>query len=667
MIKIDNITLRNLFEQVQKNKEDIAAHYNVDRVLADFGIKIIGQVTSAVYLPDPATFTGDYGNAYAVGTSEPYSFYIWTRADANAGYPNDYWFNIGPLAIVGPQGPQGLTGATGPKGDNTKWYFGNSFPGGAVEGDFLLSSNGNVYYLNGDGAQILAINIKGPQGVQGIQGIQGPQGPTGETGPQGPRGDSGGFINILGIVVSADSLPMPTQLNDLTKAYLVGSAAPYDLYIQIGINSESAVWFNAGPLNVATMVTVGGEFQNIWDADTKVGFDDYAPLYSNATPGQPGVIRVGEGLRNTTTGAGHKVTSVSFVDNSRLNEQAGNSTIPPSKIAYAVKQSLINPDLSTELPANWSTNDKRTAQNTLGFLSGEGAPTITTEGYVGQIYTDITNGNQYMCFALGLKGEGSPQGVVTSDCIYQLYADTLNQRMYISDSKADRTKWGYTPSTIPYTDEQTYSWADIFRNPAPVGYDKVITVNKIVGDGSGAGEEITLGSEDRCIDFRIGGGLGFRMEGLTKSGIDYVALKPYPFNNSRVDKTDLGTAEYPFRNLHLSGNVLLNGQPMPHVYKHLLTFDYWGPDTQSLGTYQTYVVVLSTSPDLIERPDIHSDTMTNFENKVFAVDTTYRPLIDRAQTPLIPLSLDEDKYLKFLVKVILEICMIFNIYMSRYW
>lgn len=33
MITVNNKQFRNLEEQVQKNKEDIAAHYEVDRVL----------------------------------------------------------------------------------------------------------------------------------------------------------------------------------------------------------------------------------------------------------------------------------------------------------------------------------------------------------------------------------------------------------------------------------------------------------------------------------------------------------------------------------------------------------------------------------------------------------------------------------------------------------
>lgn len=62
----------------------------------------------------------------------------------------------------------------------------------------------------------------------------------------------------------------PASLGNMTKAYLVGSAVPYDLYIQVGESSATAQWLNTGPLNVSTLVSVAGQYVNIWDADTKV-------------------------------------------------------------------------------------------------------------------------------------------------------------------------------------------------------------------------------------------------------------------------------------------------------------------------------------------------------------------------------------------------------------
>ena len=65
MIQIGNNYYRNLEEQVQKNKEDIARHWQIDRVLADFGIRIVGTAGS---FNDIKNIQGkEYGDAYAVG------------------------------------------------------------------------------------------------------------------------------------------------------------------------------------------------------------------------------------------------------------------------------------------------------------------------------------------------------------------------------------------------------------------------------------------------------------------------------------------------------------------------------------------------------------------------------------------------------------------------
>lgn len=172
----DGVEYRNLVAQVKENQENIAAHYNIDRVLADFGIRIIGQVATAEDLPDPATFEGDYGDAYAVGSAAPYDFYIWTRADEEAGYPNDYWFDIGQLAIVGPQGPVGPEGPIGPKGEATVIHNGTNAPARnsamktVPNGDFYINTNTGDLYKKANNTWTKLSNIKGPQGLQGPQG-----------------------------------------------------------------------------------------------------------------------------------------------------------------------------------------------------------------------------------------------------------------------------------------------------------------------------------------------------------------------------------------------------------------------------------------------------------------------------------------------------------------
>ena len=126
MISIDNVEYRNLEEQVRKNKEDIAAHYNMDRVLADFGIHVLGRVDSYEELLKVPTENLVYGDAYAVGelvdsgVQTPFVFYIWSRPDLNAGQEEPYWFDIGELAIVGPQGPIGERGPQGERGEGSR-------------------------------------------------------------------------------------------------------------------------------------------------------------------------------------------------------------------------------------------------------------------------------------------------------------------------------------------------------------------------------------------------------------------------------------------------------------------------------------------------------------------------------------------------------------------
>lgn len=245
MIKIGNIDYRNLEEQVQKNKEDIANHYNVDRVLADFGIKIIGQVSSFDQIRDRVG--ENYGDAYAVGTQPPYTFYIWTRADIEAGQPDDYWFDIGALAIIGPQGPQGSVGPAGPQGTRgSLWYKGNGTPsnGSYNVGDmYLNTTNGDVYRYEGS-QWIYSGNIRGPQGLKGDTGAQGPQGIPGQQGSQGPKGDAGQSFTIVGKLSSVDQLPAPTTQNR-TKGYLVGNDTDgYDLYVVIG--DTELLWDNVG-------------------------------------------------------------------------------------------------------------------------------------------------------------------------------------------------------------------------------------------------------------------------------------------------------------------------------------------------------------------------------------------------------------------------------------
>lgn len=283
MLRFDGKEFRNLEEQVLKNKEDIARHWDVDRVLADFGIKMLGRFDS---YDDIKYFDEgeNYGNAYLIGTEEPYDVYVWTRPDENAGQSVAYWLDIGPISLVGPQGPQGERGKTG-----TTWFSAmdlvkmRELTGVSVNDYVLLTGQQylgvilKITAINPEGnptSWTTVTNIRGAQGPQGKQGIQGPTGLTGATGPQGPQGpkgetgDVGGLVNIAGILDNINQLPKPESLQNPTIAYLVGPNK--NLYIQVGATPEVAEWVDTGAFNAATLVTVNGVGQNVWDADTKL-------------------------------------------------------------------------------------------------------------------------------------------------------------------------------------------------------------------------------------------------------------------------------------------------------------------------------------------------------------------------------------------------------------
>ena len=268
MITIDGKILRNLEEQVLKNQQDITNIKSLGQ-LYSFDIKVVGQVTDVIDLPNPETYQGEFGDAYLVGTTLPYDFYIYTRP--NQFNPANFWLNIGPFPLAGPQGETGPQGPKGETGRGNSWSVSTNDPASTenrINGDQHLNSiTGAVFSLT-NGVWANTGNIRGPQGAQGIQGIQGPVGPIGPQGPKGDTGDVGGFINIAGIVETVDQLPTPESLGNLTIAYLVGTASPYTLYIQVGSTSAAAIWQNMGALNVATYVTVDGVYQNVLEMNT---------------------------------------------------------------------------------------------------------------------------------------------------------------------------------------------------------------------------------------------------------------------------------------------------------------------------------------------------------------------------------------------------------------
>lgn len=247
MITVGDKQLRNLQEQVEKNKQDILYILTEEGTLNAFGIKVVGEDTTTAALPDPTTYTGDFGDAYAIGTKAPYNLYIFTRP--NGTHPNPYWFNIGKFPMPGPKGDKGDTGATGAKGET------------GAKGD------------------------TGAQGLQGATGATGPKGATGPIGPQGPQGMQGPVgpaFNVQGTLTSTAQLPTPTaEMQDKGYCYRIpDSAGVPHIWIVQGANEVGPFsWVDIGVAGIQGQQGPAGEGintltdLNLTLGDTTVAYD----------------------------------------------------------------------------------------------------------------------------------------------------------------------------------------------------------------------------------------------------------------------------------------------------------------------------------------------------------------------------------------------------------
>lgn len=248
MITINDRTYRNLQEQVLKNQADIADFVNTTEILGKFGIRVVGTVPTADLLPDPATFKGEYGDAITVGTSYPYTYYIFTRPNTTLGEVENRWLDIGTFPLPGPEGPQGPKGDIGPTGDSTEWHYSLSLvePPASLGKyhDYFLTYLGEVWYKVGDTEWVdTGISLRGVEGPRGPQGPTGLTGPMGPQGPEGPKGETGSVATIVATLSSVDDLPEAGTI-DHTWAYLVGTQSPYTIYVQVGL--DNVVWQPVG-------------------------------------------------------------------------------------------------------------------------------------------------------------------------------------------------------------------------------------------------------------------------------------------------------------------------------------------------------------------------------------------------------------------------------------
>ena len=249
MLKFGNQEFRNLEEQVKKNKDDIQDFKDGNQTIAEFGITVVGIVSTAADIPA----VGDnYGDAYLVGNKAPYDMRVWTRDVANN---TARWVDLGQFPLAGPQGERGPIGSV--------ITYGNGEP-------INPPSNEYEYYINAvTGYWYVPVSVTsgyiwqqsftmkgyrgeiGPQGLQGPQGSVGPvgpQGPIGPVGPVGPRGEVGPAFNVQGTLASSSNLPTPTaEMQDKGYAYIIpDNEGSKHIWVIQGPDSGPFSWVDIG-------------------------------------------------------------------------------------------------------------------------------------------------------------------------------------------------------------------------------------------------------------------------------------------------------------------------------------------------------------------------------------------------------------------------------------
>ena len=217
--------------QIEKNRQDIEAIINDAVAFNYIGMKVVGQVNTADELPKKADYEVwpfDYGDAFAVGTTDPYNYYLWTRAFG--AHLSDHWFNIG--IFPGPStvpGPKGDTGETGPAPNLTIGTVTSTLsqPQVTIEG---TSPN-------------YTLNFKLQKGDKGDPGTNGRNGVDGKNGKDGTNAI---IYTVKGAVDTVSQLPVATSVSTDTAYLVKDGSLLYGIMVQNGTN----IWYNYGSTRV---------------------------------------------------------------------------------------------------------------------------------------------------------------------------------------------------------------------------------------------------------------------------------------------------------------------------------------------------------------------------------------------------------------------------------
>lgn len=238
--------LLNPLDAIERNKQDIQDFKDANQTIAEFGITVVGILSSADQLPA----SGDnFGDAYLIGTETPYDMRVWTR---NIPEQRAMWVDLGAFPLQGPQGPKGDKGS--------QIYSGNGLPTiTGQEGDIYINTATGILYQYEGTEWKEKFSIKGPMGPRGLQGLQGIQGPKGEMGPIGPmgprgfkgdKGDYGPSFNIQGTLASTANLPTPTEdMKSKGYCYIIPDTEGVK-HVWIIQGTDTLQWTDLGPSGV---------------------------------------------------------------------------------------------------------------------------------------------------------------------------------------------------------------------------------------------------------------------------------------------------------------------------------------------------------------------------------------------------------------------------------
>lgn len=312
MLEINGYQLRNLQEQVEKNKNDIITIINEQGTLNQFGIKVVGQIDIINNLPTVEDYkesnpNWEYGDAYAVGVMAPYSLYILTRA--NGTHPDDYWFNIGQFPLQGAQGKDGAA-ATVEVGSTVTLIEGS--PARVENIGDKVNAKLNFYIPRGEKGSTPTITIGTVESTTGNPEVTNSgtdtgaifnfKFPKGEKGDKGDTGATGESFRIIATLDNINQLPTPTEAIR-SNAYLI----PDD-------ENENHLWVITG--DTALLWTDAGQIQGVKGETGPQG--PAGTPGTNGTNGAAATISIGS-VATLQPNASATVTNVGTSNNAILN------------------------------------------------------------------------------------------------------------------------------------------------------------------------------------------------------------------------------------------------------------------------------------------------------------------------------------------------------------